>query len=39
MKKIKFPEPKKIDYRKYIQPKKVILVTRKGVTTAELINI
>ena len=28
---IKFPEPKKIDYSKYIQPKKQILInTNKG---------
>lgn len=36
---IVFPEPKKIDYRKYIEPKKQILVTKNGITTALLVNI
>jgi hypothetical protein len=36
---ISFPEPKKIDYRKYIEPKKQILVTKNGITTALLVKI
>lgn len=36
---IKYPEPKKIDYRKYIEPKKQIFVTENGLTTALLVNI
>lgn len=36
---MKFPTPKKIDYTKYIEPKKQILVTINGVTTAELVTI
>jgi hypothetical protein len=35
---IKFPQPKKIDYRKFIEPKKQIFVTKNGLTTALLIN-
>jgi len=36
---IKFPEPKKIDYTKYIEPKKQIFVTiATGATIAILIN-
>lgn len=36
---IKFPEPKKIDYTKYIEPKKQIFVTVAiGATIAILIN-
>jgi|688.fasta_scaffold309549_3 hypothetical protein len=30
---IKFPEPIKIDWTKYIEPKKVILKTIKGINT------
>ena len=37
---IKFPKPKKIDYNKYIEPKKQIFVTLKtGVKIAILTNI
>jgi len=36
---IKFPKPKKIDYNKYIEPKKQIFVTKNGITIAILINI
>lgn len=36
---IKFPEPKKIDYTKYIEPKKQIFVkVATGATIAILIN-
>lgn len=35
---VKFPEPKKIDYRKYIQPKKQILVNTSAGAIAILIN-
>jgi hypothetical protein len=36
---IKFPEPKKIDYTKYIEPKKQIFVTvATGATIAILVN-
>ena len=36
---IKFPEPKKIDYTKYIEPKTQIFVTAAtGATIAILIN-
>lgn len=34
---IKFPETKKIDYKKFIQPMKQIFVTKNGITTALLI--
>ena len=34
-----FPEPKKIDWRKFIEPKKQIFVTENGLTTALLVNI
>ena len=34
---IQFPEPKKIDYTKFIEPKKQILVTENGMTTALLV--
>ena len=34
---IKFPEPKQIDYRKFIQPMQQIFVTKNGMTTALLI--
>jgi hypothetical protein len=34
---VKFPEPKPIDWTKYIEPKNVILVTKNGLTTALLI--
>ena len=37
MKDIKFPEPKQIDYRKYIEPKKQIFVTKNNLTTALLV--
>jgi hypothetical protein len=33
---IQFPEAKKIDYTKFIEPKKQILVTKNGLTIAEL---
>jgi hypothetical protein len=36
---IKFPKPKKIDYTKYIEPKKQIFVTKNGITTTILTNI
>lgn len=37
---IKFPKPKKIDYTKYIEPKKQIFVTlRTGAKIAILTNI
>jgi hypothetical protein len=35
---IKFPQPKQIDYKKYIQPKKQVFVTVNGITTALLID-
>jgi hypothetical protein len=36
---IKFPEPKKIDYTKYIEPKKQIFVTvATGATISILVN-
>lgn len=35
---IKFPEPKKIDYRKYIEPKKQIFINTNKATIAILIN-
>ena len=35
---IKFPKPKKIDWNKYIQPKKQILVTKNKITTSILVN-
>jgi hypothetical protein len=35
---IKFPQPKQIDYKKYIQPKKQVSVTIKGITKALLID-
>jgi len=38
MQTIKFPQPKKIDYTKFIEPKKQIFVTKNGLTTALLIN-
>ena len=38
-KKIKFPTPKKIDYRKYIEPKKQIFETKNNLTIANLITI
>jgi hypothetical protein len=38
MQTIKFPQPKKIDYTKFIEPKKQIFVTKNGFTTALLIN-
>lgn len=39
-KNIKFPEPKQIDYSKYIEPKKVVLVTTNaGITIANLVNL
>jgi hypothetical protein len=38
MKTIKFPQPKQIDYKKNIQPKKQVLVTVNGITTALLID-
>jgi hypothetical protein len=38
MKTTKFPQPKKIDYSKFIEPKKQIFVTKNGLTTALLIN-
>ena len=34
---IQFPEAKKIDYTKFIEPKKQILVTENGMTTALLV--
>ena len=34
---VKFPEPKPIDYNKYIQPMNVVLVTKNGFTTALLV--
>jgi hypothetical protein len=37
--KIEFPKPKKIDYRKYIQPMKQEIVTIRGNTIAILVNI
>jgi hypothetical protein len=36
---IKFPKPKKIDYTKYIEPKKQIFVTKNGITIAILTTI
>ncbi len=36
---LKFPEPKKIDYKKYIEPKKQIFVTTNKVTISKLINL
>jgi hypothetical protein len=38
MKTIQFTQPKKIDYTKFIEPKKQIFVTKNGITTALLIN-
>lgn len=38
-KKIKFPTPKKIDYTKYIEPKKQIFETKNNLTIAILISI
>jgi hypothetical protein len=35
---IQFPAPKKIDYRKFIEPKEQIFVTIDGITTADLVN-
>lgn len=35
---IKFPQPKKIDYTKFIDPKKQIFINKNGITTALLIN-
>jgi hypothetical protein len=35
---IKFPQPKQIDYKKYIQPKKQVFVTKNGKTIALLID-
>jgi hypothetical protein len=35
---IKFPQPKQIDYKKYIQPKKQVFVTIKCITKALLID-
>ena len=35
---IKFPEPKKIDYSKYIEPKKSILITKNNITISILVN-
>ena len=35
---IKFPQPKQIDYKKYIQPKKQAFVTKNGITIAILID-
>lgn len=34
---MEFPKPKEIDYTKYIEPKEVVLVTKNGITIAELI--
>ena len=36
---VNFPEPKPIDWTKYIQPMTQILVTKNGLTTALLIPI
>ncbi len=38
-KKIKFPIAKKIDYTKYIEPKKQIFETKNNLTIAILISI
>ncbi len=38
-KQIKFPIGKKIDYRKYIEPKKQIFETKNNLTIAILISI
>lgn len=35
---MKFPEPKPIDYRKFIEPKKQIFVTKNNLTTALLVS-
>jgi hypothetical protein len=35
---IKFPQPKQIDYKKYIQPKKQVFVIKNGITKALLID-
>lgn len=36
---IKFPTPKKINYSKYIEPKKQIFETKNNITTAILIKL
>jgi hypothetical protein len=36
---MEFPKPKEIDYTKYIEPKKVVFVTKNGITTANLVTI
>jgi len=36
---IKFPTPKKVNYSKYIEPKKQIFETTNNVTTAILIKL
>ena len=35
---IQFPTPKKINYSKFVEPKKQIFVTIDGVTTADLVS-
>ena len=37
MNSIKFPEPKKIDWRKFIQPMKQDFITKNGLTISNMI--
>jgi len=36
---ISFPKPKKIDWNKYIEPKKVIIETKGNISKALLVSL